>query len=64
MIKDIERRLKDKDVRLESFIVTPTPIAAVSDRGLSRKEWAERHVLFMDSPEYIELLMNNLLGKG
>ena len=64
VIKDIERRLKDKDVRLESFIVTPTPIAAVSDRGLTREEWAERHVLFMDSPEYIDLMMNNLLGLG
>ena len=64
VIKDIETRLKDVHVRLESFIVTPTPIAAVIDRGLSCEEWAEKHVLFMDSPKYIELLMNNLLGKG
>ena len=61
VIKDIETRLKDQDVRLESYIVTPTPIAAVIDRGLTRDEWAERHVLFMDSPAYVEMLMQNLI---
>jgi hypothetical protein len=62
VIKDIEERLKDKYVRLESFIVTPTPIAAVIDRGLTRDEWAERHVLFMDSSAYLEKLMQNLIA--
>ncbi|MEI6335492.1 MAG: DEAD/DEAH box helicase family protein [Methylococcaceae bacterium] len=61
VIKEIETRLKDQDVRLESFIVTPTPIAAVIDRGLTRDEWADRHVLFMDSSEYVEILMQNLI---
>ena len=62
VIKDIETRLKDRDVRLESFIVTPTPIAAVIDRGLTRNEWAEKHVLFMDSSAYVEKLMQNLIA--
>ena len=62
VIKEIETRLKDQDVRLESFIVTPTPIAAVIDRGLTREEWADRHVLFMDSTAYVEILMQNLIA--
>lgn len=46
-IKDVERRLADTSLQLESFVVTPTRLAAVADRGLSRDQWAERHLLFM-----------------
>ena len=60
-IKDVENRLIDKQVRLESFILTPTEFSAVSDRGLSRQEWEERHVLFMDNKDYIGILFANIL---
>ena len=63
-IKDIEDRLKDKHLRLESFIVTPTRYEQVKAQGYSRQHWDDRHVLFMDSAEYVENLMQNLLGSS
>jgi hypothetical protein len=62
VIKDVEGRLKDKDVvRLESFIVTPTRYQLVEAMGYDRQHWEDRHVLFMDSPAYVEKLMQNLV---
>lgn len=61
-IKDIEDRLKDKHLRLESFIVTPTRYEQVKAQGYSRQHWEDRHVLFMDSPTYVETLMRNLIA--
>jgi hypothetical protein len=62
VIKDIEARLKDKYVRLESFIVTPTRYQLVEAMGYDRQHWEERHVLFMDSSAYVEKLMQNLIA--
>ena len=62
-IKEIERRLNDPHLRLESAIVTPTEFSAVKDRNWSREDWADNHVYFMektkalDNPEFIEALM-------
>jgi hypothetical protein len=62
-IKEIEGRLADQHLRLESAIVTPTDFAAVKDRRWSRKDWADNHVYFMkdlDSqglPVFIEAVM-------
>ena len=61
VIKDIEDRLDDKQLRLESFIVTPTKFSAVTDRGLSREEWADNHVLFMDDPEYMGVMLDHIV---
>jgi hypothetical protein len=47
-IKEIEGRLGDPDVRLESAIVTPTYFASVKDRGFSLQDWADNHVYFMN----------------
>ncbi len=46
-IKDVESRLGDENLTLESFIVTPTRYAAVKDRGLTVEQWELLHVLFM-----------------
>lgn len=46
-IKDVESRLGDEKLTLESFIVTPTRYAAVKDRGLTVEQWEFLHVLFM-----------------
>lgn len=54
VIKDIEARLKDKHLRLESFIVTPTRYEQVKAQGYSRQHWEERHVLFMDDGAYLQ----------
>lgn len=62
VIKDIEQRLKDKHLRLESFIVTPTRYQQVQAQGYTRQHWEDRHVLFMDSPAYVGSLMQNLVA--
>ncbi len=62
-IKDIEGRLKDPHLRLESAIVTPTDFAAVKDRSFSKKDWADNHVFFMKDldaqglPVFVEAVM-------
>ena len=62
-IKEIEGRLNDSHLRLESAIVTPTDFAAVKDRGWSHKDWADNHVFFMKdldalgNPAFIESVM-------
>jgi len=60
VIKDIESRLKDPHLRLESYIVTPTRYEQVSAQGYSREHWEERHVLFMDNDEYVANIMKNV----
>lgn len=68
LIKDIEVRLDDPDLRLESAIVTPTEFAQIKDRGLSISDWASRHVFFMTAqtaqgdPLFMEQVMALLLA--
>jgi hypothetical protein len=50
IIKAIEQRLGDPDLRLESAIVTPTDFARVKDRG-TRQHWHDRHVFFMQDQD-------------
>lgn len=67
-IKDIEVRLKDPQLRLESAIVTPTPFAQLQDRGLSLDDWNKRHVFFMaqknakGEAEFMEQVVGVLLN--
>ena len=67
-IKDIEARLKDPHLRLESAIVTPTPFAQLHDRGLSLDDWNKRHVFFMaqknakGEAEFMEQVVGVLLN--
>ena len=62
-IKEIENRLGDKDLRLESAMVTPTNFSSVRDRGLTKQDWANSHVYFMldlsatGNPDFIDNLM-------
>ena len=60
VIKDIEDRLGDGNLQLESFIVTPTHYDAVRAQGHSREHWEQQHVLFMDSNEYLVKLFEGL----
>lgn len=68
-IKDIENRLGDKDLRLESAIVTPTLFSSVKDRGLTVEEWEAEHVFFMaecdslGTPSFISKIMELILCK-
>jgi hypothetical protein len=56
VIKDIETRLKDKHLQLESFIVTPTRYEQVKAQGHSIEYWGQRHVFFMDDAKYLDKL--------
>lgn len=53
-IKDIEKRLGGDNLSLESFIVTPTRLIAIRDRGLTRQQWADLHVMFMHEAGYLD----------
>jgi hypothetical protein len=60
-IKEIENRLGDPAVTLNSFIVSPTPHRNVGwwDGGMSKAELAKRHVLFQkdDKDTYIRHML-------
>ncbi|TRZ50413.1 MAG: DEAD/DEAH box helicase [Dehalococcoidia bacterium] len=61
-IKDVEKRLGDKDVILNSFIISWTRHPQLS-WGLSREEMEKMHVLFMneDKDGYIDKLFDALM---
>lgn len=63
-IKEIEERLGDPTVRVESFIVTHTPAWQLEQRWqMRREEMRARHLLFQeDTDTYIETLLTKLLG--
>ena len=48
-VKEIERRLGDPNVELDSYIVTPTPFQSVLDRqkGVTEENLADRHIFFL-----------------
>ena len=60
-IKEIEQRLGDPDVRLQSFIVSNTPSATMRRQwGMEKSEMQRRHVLFQeeDMDSYIGTLLS------
>ena len=61
-IKDVEGRLGDPEVVLNSFILSWTPHPQL-DWGLSREELEKRHVLFMteDKDSYVSKLLDTVL---
>ncbi len=65
-IKEIETRLADPSVILNSFIISNTPHRDVGwwDSGISKTELQECHVLFQkeDRDKYIECLLRGILG--
>ena len=63
-IKEIEEELRDPQVILDSFIVSPTPLAEIPQqtRSMSIEEWEARNVLFQidNQHEYIGKLFDKL----
>ena len=60
-IKEIEQRLADPAVRLESFIVSNTSFAKMRKRwGMEKQEMQNRHVLFQeeDKDSYVGTMLN------
>ena len=61
-IKDIEARLKDVSVTLDSFIVSPTSLADLRDWGWNTLEdFAERHVLFLEDHDHVKRMLSAML---
>jgi hypothetical protein len=65
-VKDLERRLGDKGVRLHPFILSNTPYEQVRwwGRGMTLADFESSHVLFTDpdGSVYIGKMVNEILG--
>lgn len=64
-IKELENRLKDKDVVLESVILGPPKSSRLEIAGrwkMTDEELAQRHVLFMADHDYMTQLMTVVRG--
>lgn len=62
-IKEIERRLGDPNVQLESFILSRTPFAEVElSWETTEEELRLRHVLFQDKLGYVKTMLEMVLG--
>lgn len=66
-VKEIEQRLGNPDVVLESFIVSNTPSHVMRKQwGIEKAEMAKRHIVFQDEDRdsYIRALLQNGAGVG
>lgn len=65
-IKDIEKRLGDPEVVLNSFIISNTSYGEVSFWGYSKEGFEDRHVLFQEGDKYtyIKTMLERILGRG
>jgi len=59
-IKELERQIGDRDVTLESFIISVTPFEQIGlwDKQLTRKDFEEHHILFQNDKEYINKVLD------
>ena len=64
-IKQLERKLGDPDLRLESFTLSVSKYSEIRktfDYGKREKdEFIAKHVLFLDEPDILSELMGKLL---
>lgn len=66
-VKEIERRLGDPDVELESFIVSNTPSHVMRKQwGIEKDQMTKRHVVFQDEDNdtYINAVLRASAGTG
>jgi hypothetical protein len=60
-IKDLEQRLADPQVTLDSFIISSTPLGEVSwwSDGMTKADFEKRNVLFQidDKETYIQKML-------
>ncbi len=62
-IKNIESKLNDPDIKLNSFIISNTEYTQVKFWGMSREELEGRNVLFQDVSNYMERLIERTLNQ-
>ncbi len=66
-VKEIERRLGDPAVELDSFIVSNTPSHVMRKQwGIEKEEMAKRHIVFQDEDKdtYIGAVLRAGAGAG
>ena len=66
-IKEIERRLGDPSVRLESFIVSNTPSATMRRLwNMEKIAMQQRHILFQEEERdsYVQSMLNTVATAG
>ncbi|MDR2404783.1 MAG: hypothetical protein LBE27_00225, partial [Deltaproteobacteria bacterium] len=60
----LERSIKSKvvfpDYIINSVIITPTPYSDMPDFGISKKEWNEANVFFMEDTKYIAKILEKI----
>ncbi|WP_456410652.1 hypothetical protein, partial [Oceanithermus sp.] len=64
-IKDLEKRLGDPAVVLDSFIISTTPSHELEPlRGINKREMLSMHILFMeeDRDSYVQQMLETVLG--
>lgn len=59
-VKELETKLADKNVVLNSFILSPTAIQNIVEKH-TKEMWNENHVLFMQD-EYVKEMVEGILG--
>lgn len=59
-VKDLQKKLADESVILNSFIISPTGIQNLVEKH-SKTMWNANHVFFMQD-EYIKELIEKILG--
>ena len=47
---------------LDSFILSPTKYLDMVDKTISKEEWKNHHVLFMDSESYVKDMFDIILN--
>lgn len=65
-IKDLEHVLGEKDIFLESFILSHTPYEKLVEGRTSpepKEEYIKKHVLFLDNKEWPEQFFDMCFGK-
>lgn len=59
-IRDIEKRISDKAVSLDSYIVSVTPAAEMRRHwGVTDTQMAERHIVFDEDENYVRRIVGS-----
>lgn len=59
--EEIEPKLGEENIVLNSFILSPTRHDNLPDQMTSPEEWKKNHVLFMSEADYIKYLIEGIL---
>lgn len=59
-IKEIEASLGNKNIVLNSIILTPTKHAELVEKHIPKADWVNKNVLFMEEQGYIEELFGKI----